>query len=106
MVDIINKFIRTTQELTRQKADTGEEPTIEEIAIAMDITVDRAKEIKILGKVFDTEVNIQDRSHMSFPVIIGRNILTGNFVVDTEKNHNIYESIHVIQSRKIKPIYQ
>jgi len=50
----------------------------------------RAK-IKILGKVFDTEVNIQDRSHMSFPVIIGRNILTGNFVVDTEKNHNIYE---------------
>lgn len=41
--------------------------------------------VKIKGRVFNTEVNVQDRSHMTFPVIIGRNILTGNFIIDTKK---------------------
>jgi hypothetical protein len=41
--------------------------------------------IKIKGRVFRTEVNIQDRSHMTFPIIIGRNILSGNFIIDTKK---------------------
>jgi len=44
----------------------------------------RAK-IRIKGRVFNTEVNIQDRSHMTFLVIIGRNILSGNFIIDTKK---------------------
>ena len=42
--------------------------------------------IEIHGKKFRTKVNIQDRSHMNFPMIIGRNILSGNFIVDPEKN--------------------
>jgi len=46
--------------------------------------------IKIKGRVFDTEVNLQDRSHMNFPVIIGRNILSGNFVVDPQKNAEFF----------------
>ncbi len=46
--------------------------------------------IEILGKTFDTLVNIQDRSHMSFPVIVGRNILKGNFVIDPHKNYKLY----------------
>ncbi len=41
--------------------------------------------VKIKGKTFNTEVNVQDRSHMTFPVIIGRNILTGNFIIDTKR---------------------
>jgi hypothetical protein len=45
----------------------------------------RAK-IKIKNRVFDVDVNIQDRSHMTFPVIIGRNILSGNFIVDPSIN--------------------
>ena len=40
--------------------------------------------IRIKGRVFNTEANIQDRSHMKFPVIIGRNLLTGNYLVDPE----------------------
>jgi len=40
--------------------------------------------IEIKGRVFETEANIQDRSHMKFPVIIGRNLMVGNFVVDPE----------------------
>jgi len=47
--------------------------------------------IKIGDRVFDTLVNIQDREHMAFPVIIGRNIITGNFIVDTKKNLDIHE---------------
>jgi RNA polymerase primary sigma factor len=48
MVDIINKFVKTTHDLARQKG--GEEPTIEEIAEAMQITIDKAKEIKEVAR--------------------------------------------------------
>jgi hypothetical protein len=41
--------------------------------------------IRVKGRTFNTEANIQDRSHMTFPVIIGRNILSGNFIIDTKK---------------------
>ena len=47
--------------------------------------------LEIGGKRFRTEVNINDRSHMTFPVLIGRNILTGNFLVDAEKNSEIFK---------------
>lgn len=46
--------------------------------------------IEIHGRTFDTEVNLQDRSHMKFPVIIGRNILAGNFLVDPQKNMELF----------------
>lgn len=50
----------------------------------------RAK-IKIKEKVFDVDVNIQDRSHMTFPVIIGRNIITGNFIIDPTINRELHK---------------
>lgn len=65
MVDIINKFIRTTQELTRQNAATGEEPTIEEIAFAMEISVEKAKEIKEVARKIislDTPISTEEES--------------------------------------------
>ncbi|MBN2330423.1 MAG: ATP-dependent zinc protease [Candidatus Aenigmarchaeota archaeon] len=49
--------------------------------------------IEIAGRRFNTEVNIQDRSHMTFPVLIGRNILTGNFLVDAGKNREIFKQV-------------
>ena len=48
-------------------------------------------EIEVMGRKFKAEVNLQDRSHMSFPVLIGRNILAGNFLVDAEKNKEIFD---------------
>lgn len=42
--------------------------------------------IEIMGEKFDTEVNIQDRSHMTFKMLVGRNVLAGNFVVDPERH--------------------
>jgi hypothetical protein len=49
--------------------------------------------IKIKGKTFRTDANLQDRSHMAFPVIIGRNIISGNFAIDPKKNLKLYEKV-------------
>ncbi len=49
--------------------------------------------IKIKGKVFEGYANLQDRSHMTFPVIIGRNIIAGSFLVDAKKNEKLFEKI-------------
>jgi hypothetical protein len=49
--------------------------------------------LKVAGKEFDILVNIQDREHMTFPVIVGRNIITNNFVVDTKQNLEQYEKL-------------
>ncbi|MCK4335935.1 MAG: ATP-dependent zinc protease [Candidatus Aenigmarchaeota archaeon] len=45
--------------------------------------------IKIKGKKFTVEANLNDRSHMKYPVLIGRNLLYGNFVVDVSKSPKI-----------------
>jgi len=47
--------------------------------------------IKVNNHVFDSEVNVQDRSHMTFPMIIGRNIIKNNFLVDCSKNIKLFE---------------
>jgi len=46
--------------------------------------------IGIKGKSFDTEVNLKDRSHMKFPVIIGRNVIAGSFLIDCQKNSHLF----------------
>ena len=47
--------------------------------------------IDVLGKRFRIGVNMQDRSHMSLPVIVGRDIIAGNFVVDANKNQGLFK---------------
>jgi len=42
--------------------------------------------LKIKGMVHECEANLQDRSHMTAPMLIGRNVLAGNFIVDPSKN--------------------
>ena len=44
--------------------------------------------IDIKGKIVAIEANIQDRKNMHTPVLIGRDVLYSNFVVDVEKTHN------------------
>lgn len=55
--------------------------------------------VKLKGRIFKTEVNIQDRSHMTFPMIIGRNIISGNFVVDAEKNKHLFEEMKDLKEK-------
>jgi hypothetical protein len=45
--------------------------------------------IEIKGKKFKVEANLNDRSHMKYPILIGRNLLYGNFVVDVSKSPKI-----------------
>ena len=47
--------------------------------------------VELNKKNFDVEVNIEDRSSMTYPVIIGRNILFNNFIVDVEKNNTSFK---------------
>jgi hypothetical protein len=42
-------------------------------------------EIRLAGKVLHTQVTLDDRSHMFYPMLIGRRTLKGNFVVDVER---------------------
>lgn len=63
MVDIINRYIRTVHELTRIK---GTEPTIEEVAEALEVSVDRVKEIKeVAKKIVSLDTPITDDEESS-----------------------------------------
>lgn len=43
--------------------------------------------IKIFNKIYTTEFSLSDRSHMKNPILLGRKLLSGRFVVDvTEEN--------------------
>lgn len=43
--------------------------------------------IKIFNKTYNTEFSLSDRSHMKNPILLGRKLLSGRFVVDvTEEN--------------------
>jgi hypothetical protein len=43
--------------------------------------------IKIFNKIYNTEFSLSDRSHMKNPILLGRKLLSGRFVVDvTEEN--------------------
>jgi len=40
---------------------------------------------RIQGKKYKTRANIEDRSHMKYPVLVGRELIRNNFVVDVAK---------------------
>lgn len=45
--------------------------------------------LMIGGKSLQVEVNLTDRSNMEFPLLIGRNVLTDNFVVDVSTEYRL-----------------
>jgi hypothetical protein len=49
--------------------------------------------IEIDGDIYEAKVNIQDRSHMKFPILIGRDIIAGNFLVDPKKNRKFIKKV-------------
>lgn len=46
-------------------------------------------EICIGPKRIKTRVNLNDRSRVKYPIILGRNVLTNNFIVDSTKRHHL-----------------
>ncbi|MCD6495798.1 MAG: ATP-dependent zinc protease [Candidatus Aenigmarchaeota archaeon] len=60
--------------------------------------------IEVAGKKFETEVNIADRTNMAFPVLVGRNIMKGNFLIDSEKNDELFKK--VVREKKMLSEYR
>ena len=46
-------------------------------------------ELCIGPKRIKTRVNLNDRSRVKYPIILGRNVLTNNFIVDSTKMHHL-----------------
>lgn len=59
--------------------------------------------IEVGGRKFETEVNIADRTNMAFPVLVGRNIMKGNFLIDSEKNDEMFKK--VVKNKKMLSEY-
>ncbi|MFH0956542.1 MAG: RimK/LysX family protein [Candidatus Aenigmatarchaeota archaeon] len=76
----IGPVVRSTRIKSASKDDVTKRP-VHEVAI------------EIGGRKFIAEVNVADRSRMAFPVLIGRNILCGNFLVDAEKNIEVFRRV-------------
>ena len=53
--------------------------------------------VKIKDRIYQCEANLQDRSHMTADMLIGRNVLAGRFIVDPAKNLKKFEKM---QKRK------
>ena len=64
--------------------------------------------LSIKGKVYECEANLQDRSHMTSPMLIGRNIIAGRFIVDSAKNlklfNKMYKQKNTLQARGLRSI--
>lgn len=43
--------------------------------------------LNLLGKQLDAELSLTDRSEMKYPVLIGRKLIKGNFIVDVSKKY-------------------
>lgn len=44
--------------------------------------------VQLAGLAFDMDVNLTDRRHMLFPLLLGRCALRGRFVVDASRSHS------------------
>lgn len=43
--------------------------------------------MRIMDKKFEAELSLTDRSEMRYPVLIGRKLIKGNFLVDVSHSH-------------------
>lgn len=43
--------------------------------------------IKLFGKTWKTEMSLADRSKMKYPMLLGKNFLTGKFLVDIDQEY-------------------
>lgn len=45
-------------------------------------------EVKIKGSRYKTLTTITDRSRMKFPLLLGRDLIHSNFIIDVQKSHH------------------
>ncbi len=56
--------------------------------------------IRIKGITIKTGVNVVDRSDLPYPILIGRDIIHKNFIVDISKTHSSYHVRDLIKIEK------
>ena len=44
-------------------------------------------EVQLAGARFDVDINLTDRRHMLFPMLLGRSALRGRFIVDSARSY-------------------
>lgn len=44
-------------------------------------------QVQLAGQSFDVDINLTDRRHMLFPMLLGRSALSGRFVVDPSRSY-------------------
>ena len=47
--------------------------------------------VKINGKDYNVDFNLADRSKMKYKILIGRNLIHKNFIVDVSKSHKSFK---------------
>jgi hypothetical protein len=60
--------------------------------------------IKLKGVVVKTGVNIVDRTGLPYPILIGRDVIHKNFVVDVSKTHKSHKVKDIVKVAKKKAI--
>ncbi len=48
--------------------------------------------VHILGKQLEAELSLTDRSEMRYPVLIGRKLMKGNFLVDVSRKYTLNQN--------------
>lgn len=43
--------------------------------------------IKLFNRLYDIKLSVRDRSTMSYPMLLGRNFISGKFLVDVSQDH-------------------
>lgn len=49
--------------------------------------------IRMFGRLYDIKLSLRDRSSMSYPMLLGRNFISGKFLVDVSKKNLAKNSI-------------
>ena len=85
---IDDKFVKCN--VLGKESFTNEISKIKEVKSSNGISQKRffiKTEIIILGKTYISELSLNDRSSMSYPFLLGRDVLHENFIVDVSKEN-------------------
>lgn len=47
--------------------------------------------LKIKGKIFNVKANVSDRSPVKYKLLIGRDVIFSNFIIDPSKSHRSHK---------------
>ena len=58
--------------------------------------------IRAKGRSINANINLEDRSRMKYPVLIGRDVIHKNFIIDVTLTHSTHKIADLKKSKKSK----